>query len=83
MNARSEHVPLRIYHLITDLETGGAEGSLVNLVTGLDPAYFHNEVISLVEPGPMAQELTASGIAVRSLGMRRGRPTLSALTSCT
>jgi glycosyltransferase involved in cell wall biosynthesis len=74
-------VRIPICHLITDLETGGAERSLVNLVTGLDPARFHNEVVSLVEPGPMAQELTAFGIAVTSLRMRRGRPTLSALAA--
>lgn len=64
--------------MITDLETGGAERSLVNLVTGLDPTRFHNEVISLVTPGPMAEPLAAAGIPVTSLGMRRGRPTLSA-----
>ena len=72
-------LPIRICHLISDLDTGGAERSLVNLVTALDPARFRSEVISLVEPGPMAKPLEAAGIKVTTLGMRRGQPTLSGL----
>jgi glycosyltransferase involved in cell wall biosynthesis len=71
--------PLRVCHLITDLDTGGAERSLVNLVTRMDKARFENDVVSLLDPGPMAQPLIAAGIPVTSLGMRRGQPSLSAL----
>ena len=64
---------IRISHIITDLNTGGAERMLVNLVTRLDRSSFSNEVISLIEPGLMARELKAAGIPVINLNMRRGR----------
>jgi glycosyltransferase involved in cell wall biosynthesis len=70
---------IRICHVITDLNAGGAERMLVNLVTRLDRSRFDNEVISLIEPGLMAGELTAAGIPVMNLDMRRGRPSLSGM----
>jgi glycosyltransferase involved in cell wall biosynthesis len=73
--------PLRICHLITDLEIGGAERTLVNLVTRMDRTQFYNDVITLIDPGPMAKLLTAAGVPVVSLGMRRGRPNIWALLS--
>ncbi len=78
---RSVPLPLRVCHLITGLDTGGAERSLVNLVTGMARAQFSSDVVSLVEPGPMALPLREAGISVTSLGMRRGRPTPKALWS--
>ncbi len=81
VSERSARLPLRVCHLITDLDTGGAERSLVNLVTGMDRAQFSSDVVTLVEPGPMAQPLKEAGIPVTSLGMRRGRPTPRALWS--
>ena len=68
-------------HVITGLDTGGAERSLVNLVTGIDRAQFSSDVVTLVEAGPMARPLKEAGIPVTSLGMRRGRPTPAALLS--
>lgn len=67
-------MPVSVCHLITDLDTGGAERSLVNLVTATDPKRFRHEVISLVEAGPMAEPLAAAGIPITSLHIRRGRP---------
>jgi glycosyltransferase involved in cell wall biosynthesis len=72
---------LRVCHLITDLDTGGAERSLVNLVTVMDRDKFDCDVVALIEPGPMAQPLIDAGVPVTSLGMRRGRPSLGALWS--
>jgi glycosyltransferase involved in cell wall biosynthesis len=74
---RPASMPLRVCHLITDLDTGGAERSLVNLVTAMDRAQFSCDVVTLIEPGPMAQPLREAGIPVTSLGMRRGRPALA------
>jgi glycosyltransferase involved in cell wall biosynthesis len=74
-------VPLRVCHLITDLDTGGAERSLVNLVTAMDRDRFDCDVVTLIEPGPMAQPLLDAGIPITSLGMRRGRPSLGAVWS--
>ena len=53
---------IRVSHLITDLDTGGAERSLVNLVSGLDRTRFESDVITLIEPGPMALTRTAAGM---------------------
>src|SRR3979411_3190376 len=73
--------PIKVCHLITDLEAGGAERNLVNVVTHADSSSIASEVISLLDPGIMAGELTAPGIPVTSLGMRRGRPSLGGLVS--
>lgn len=70
---------IRICHVITDLNAGGAERMLVNLVTRLDRSRFSNEVISLIEPGLMAGELRAADIPVANLNMHRGRPSLSGM----
>jgi len=64
-------LPIRICHLITSLDTGGAERSLVNLVTAMNRDEFENEVITLLKPGPMAQTLAQAGIPVTSMDMGR------------
>jgi glycosyltransferase involved in cell wall biosynthesis len=67
-------LPIRICHLISDLDPGGAERSLVNLLTGLDSTRFTSDVVSLVAPGSMAQPLAEAGIPVTGLNMVHGRP---------
>jgi glycosyltransferase involved in cell wall biosynthesis len=74
-------LPIRICHLITSLDTGGAERSLVNLVTAMDRAEFQSEVITLLKPGPMAQPLVQAGIPVTSMGLSRRHPNPSVLLS--
>jgi glycosyltransferase involved in cell wall biosynthesis len=70
---------IRICHIITDLDAGGAERALVNVVSRLDPSRFRNEVISLIKPGIFGRDLRMAGIPLISLGLQRGRPTLSSL----
>jgi glycosyltransferase involved in cell wall biosynthesis len=72
---------IRVCHVITDLNAGGAERMLVNVVTRLDRSQFQNEVISLIEPGLMAEELRAADIPVVSLGMQRGQPSLAGMVA--
>ena len=74
-------MPIRICHLITSLDTGGAERSLVNLVTAMNRDEFENEVITLLKPGPMAQMLAQAGIPVTSMEIGRRRPNPAALLS--
>jgi glycosyltransferase involved in cell wall biosynthesis len=62
-----------ILHLITGLETGGAEQALVRLAPLLGPRH-RSVVVSMTRPGPLAPALAAAGIEVWSLGLRRGRP---------
>jgi glycosyltransferase involved in cell wall biosynthesis len=65
---------LKILHLITSLERGGAQTMLTRLVLNLDRERFAPVVVSLLDDGFHAAELAASGIPVMGLGMRRGMP---------
>jgi len=67
--------------LITSLDTGGAERSLVNLVTAMNRDEFENEVITLLKPGSMAQALAQAGIPVTSMDIGRYRLNPAALLS--
>lgn len=70
---------IRIVHVISDLDTGGAEVMLVKLVSGMDRARFSNTVISLTDRGQLAEQIESLGVAVYTLGMKRGRPDFHAL----
>lgn len=72
--------PISILHLITDLDVGGAEVMLRNVVRKMDRSRFVNHVVSLTDHGALVGELRAAGIAVSSLGLRRGVPDPRALT---
>lgn len=70
---------MRILHVITGLNTGGAEAMLAKLVGGMDRKRFASQVLCLLAPGPMAEAVLAAGVRVESLGLARGLPTPSAL----
>lgn len=62
--------PIRIAFCITELDPGGAERALVELVTRLDPARFSPAVFCLGPRGKLAEVLEAAGIPVTSLGAK-------------
>jgi glycosyltransferase involved in cell wall biosynthesis len=70
---------IRVAHVITDLEVGGAELMLARLVGGFDRDRFDTAVISLGTTGPIGKRLQQSGIPVHALNMKRGRPNPVAL----
>jgi len=70
---------IRIVHIISNLDIGGAEVTLTQLVTGMDRGRFHNTVISLTDRGQLGDRIEASGVSVDCLGMKRGRPDVSSL----
>lgn len=70
---------IRIAHVISDLDTGGAEMMLAKLVGAMDRTRFSNAVISLTDRGQLGEQIESSGVAVHTLGMTRGRPDLFAL----
>ncbi len=72
-------MPAKIFHLITDLNTGGAEISLYRLLSRMDRTQFENQVVCLIPVGPVGEQIRAQGIPVRSLGMKPGQPTPGAL----
>jgi len=63
-----------ILHLITGLDTGGAEHMLASLVARLDPGRHRSVVVSMTEPGTIAPALASAGVELISLGMHRGWP---------
>lgn len=65
---------MRVLHVITGLETGGAELMLVRLLEQSDRNRFESSVVSLTDIGPTGRQLEAAGVPARALGMRRGRP---------
>ena len=70
---------IRIVHVISDLDTGGAEMMLAKLVGAMDRGRFFNTVISLTDRGQLGEQVESSGVAVHTLGMKRGRPDIWAL----
>ena len=70
---------IKIVHLISGLEIGGAETMLAKLVTRMDRVRFHNIVVCMLPEGPLSEPILAAGISVYSLGMRRGIPSPLAL----
>jgi starch synthase (maltosyl-transferring) len=61
---------IKVSFLITGLDRGGAERSLVRLVTGLDRARFQSSVFSLSGEGPLSKQLDEEGIPVHALSVR-------------
>jgi glycosyltransferase involved in cell wall biosynthesis len=62
----------RLLHVITDLDLGGAERMLVELLrAGAPRSAFELGVISLTTAGQLADEIAAIGLPVRALGLKR------------
>ena len=66
----SDKSPVRIAFCITDLDPGGAERALVQLVKGLDRGRWEPAVFCLAGHGALADELQAAGTKVECLGAR-------------
>lgn len=62
--------PTPISFGITELNIGGAEKSLVELVLRLDRARWRPSVVSLMPLGPLADRLRGKGVPVESLDVR-------------
>ena len=59
---------MKVLHVITGLEAGGAEVQLAML---LQHTRHDSDVITLYNPGSVADQIRADGTSVRDLGMRR------------
>jgi glycosyltransferase involved in cell wall biosynthesis len=70
---------IRILHLITDLDVGGAELVLARLVESADASRFAHTVVSLSDRGAVGARIAAAGIPVHELRMRKGASNVSAL----
>ena len=66
-------------HVITGLQTGGAERMLANLCILASRSDRKQVVVSLLTGGSQYERLRDAGVQVLSLGMSPGRPSLRAL----
>lgn len=64
----------RVLHVITGLETGGAERSLCNLLSGGLAARHESAVLSLRDEGTFGPAIEAAGVPVHALRLRPDRP---------
>lgn len=62
---------VRVLHVITGLQLGGAEMMLWKLVAASDRGRFAHEVASMTGDGAIADRIRAAGIPVHLLGERR------------
>jgi glycosyltransferase involved in cell wall biosynthesis len=70
---------IKIMHLITGLDTGGAEVSLQRLTSKMDRDRFYNVVVSLTTPGPLSAAIRDQGIRVEAIYMSRFLPSPTAI----
>jgi glycosyltransferase involved in cell wall biosynthesis len=68
---------MKVLHVITGLETGGAEGMLSRLIREM-PTHIHL-VVSLTNLGAVGKNLAASGYSVHALDIRPGTSLRAAL----
>jgi len=68
---------LTVLHLITGLETGGAQRTLARLVARTDRSRFRSIVISMTDRGALGPVIAAAGIDVRTLDLPAAVPTPS------
>lgn len=69
-------IQLKLLHIITGLNTGGAERALYALLAGGLADRFNSAVLSLADEGTMGSPIRALGVPVYTLGMRAGLPDL-------
>ncbi|MBT4490150.1 MAG: glycosyltransferase, partial [Rhodospirillaceae bacterium] len=70
---------IKVLHLITGLDTGGAEVNLQRLTGAMDGGRIENVVVSLTAPGPLSKTIRDQGVKVDAVGMSRSLPTPAAL----
>jgi len=62
---------LKIVHLVTSLEVGGAQHNMLLGLPNLDPSRYKHILISIMDRMQMKQQFQQAGIEVHTLGLRR------------
>lgn len=70
---------MRVLHIITGLDIGGAQAMLAKLVEAGRSAGVVPTVVSMMTPGEIAERIRSAGATVHSLGMRPGRLSIAAV----
>lgn len=71
---------MKVLHVITGLQTGGAERMLANLCIASLRAGGSPVVVALCPGGSQYERLREAGVPVSNLGMKRGMPSIGGLT---
>ena len=79
----ASRLPIKVMHVITSLDVGGAETILTRLVTGDREEAVSHTVVSLKPGGALRASLEAAGTPVLDLGIGRKLSALSGLTRLT
>lgn len=66
---------IRILHVISTLDVGGAEMNLLRLVQSLSEQY-ENRIVSMTTIGPVGEKIRDLGTPVQALSMKKGVPDL-------
>ena len=61
--------PIKVLHVIVDLDVGGAEIMLSKLAREIHPQQFESQVISLTTEGALADEFQTAGIPIHALNL--------------
>ncbi len=69
---------MKVFHLITGLKQGGAEGILYRLAV-LSRGHIDHVIVSMTDEGDYGPRLRELGVTVHALGLPRGRLTVSGL----
>jgi glycosyltransferase involved in cell wall biosynthesis len=70
---------IKVLHLISTLDVGGAEQNLLRLVATMDKSAFQNHVVCMTKPGIVGQKLEKTSTSVSSLNMKKGMPDIRAV----
>lgn len=69
---RAQPAPGAVAHLVQNLDVGGLERVVINLMTGIDPARYRALLYTLGDGGALAEEVERRGFTVRRLAKRAG-----------
>ena len=69
---------IKVLHIITGLNVGGAENALCKLMEHIDRGRFENAVVSLLPEGPLAERIRDAGVPVYSMNLRKNPSALLA-----
>ena len=79
MNKNALKVPLSVLHIITDLQSGGAENMLLSLVREQRKLGLKTEIVALKNGGEIQKKLENDGIRVIGLNIKGGIDLLGAI----
>lgn len=68
--SRTQNIPIKVVHIISDLSIGGAEMMLYKLLRETDRSSFEPVVISLINRGPLRARIEALGIPVHTVNIK-------------